>query len=153
MAGRKGFNWPIGVLIELLPPWHSNRLSRLVKAPKLHLGDTGLASSLLGLDAGALAKNRPLLGQLLETFVLQELRRQASWHDDAISFHHFRDKDRYEVEIVWERGGQSTAPRPRCRRTCRSRCPWSGHRSLSTRYQLSTLRGRPFPVDGTLAGS
>ena len=96
-------------LIELLPPWHSNRLSRLVKTPKLHLGDTGLASSLLGLDAGALVKDRALLGQLLETFVLQELRRQASWHDDAIGFHHFRDKDGYEVDIVLERQGQELA--------------------------------------------
>jgi len=96
-------------LIELLPPWHSNRLSRLVKTPKLHLGDTGLASSLLGVDAGALARDRPLLGQLLETFVLQELRRQASWHDDAIGFHHFRDKDGYEVDIVLEREGRELA--------------------------------------------
>ncbi|OIQ90419.1 hypothetical protein GALL_277040 [mine drainage metagenome] len=96
-------------LIELLPPWHSNRLSRLVKTPKLHLGDTGLASSLLGLDAGALVKDRALLGQLLETFVLQELRRQASWHDDAIGFHHFRDKDGYEVDIVLEREGRELA--------------------------------------------
>ena len=96
-------------LIELLPPWHSNRLSRLVKTPKLHLGDTGLASSLLGVDAGALAKDRPLLGQLLETFVLQELRRQASWHEDAIGFHHFRDKDGHEVDIVLEREGQVVA--------------------------------------------
>ena len=30
-------------LLETLPPWHSNRLSRLVKTPKLHLGDAGLA--------------------------------------------------------------------------------------------------------------
>lgn len=36
-------------LIEMLPPWHSNRLSRLVKTLKLHLGDTGLVSSLLGM--------------------------------------------------------------------------------------------------------
>jgi len=96
-------------LIELLPPWHSNRLSRLVKTPKLHLGDTGLASSLLGLDAGTLAKDRPLLGQLLETFVLQELRRQASWQEEAIGFYHFRDKDGYEVDIVLEREGQTVA--------------------------------------------
>lgn len=27
-------------LLEPLPPWHSNRLSRLIKTPKLHLGDT-----------------------------------------------------------------------------------------------------------------
>lgn len=96
-------------LIELLPPWHSNRLSRLVKTSKLHLGDTGLAASLLGVDAGALVRDRALLGQLLETFVLQELRRQASWHDDAIGFYHFRDKDGYEVDIVLEREGQELA--------------------------------------------
>lgn len=96
-------------LIEMLPSWHSNRLSRLVKTPKLHLGDTGLVSSLLGMDAAALKKDRALLGQLLETFVFQELRRQASWHEDAISFHHFRDKDGYEVDIVLEIAGRDIA--------------------------------------------
>lgn len=96
-------------LIELLLPWHSNRLSRLVKTPKLHLGDTGLASSLLGLEAGALSKDRPLLGQLLETFVFQELRRQAGWHADAIDFYHFRDKDGCEVDMVLEREGRMVA--------------------------------------------
>lgn len=96
-------------LIDLLPPWHSNRLSRLIKTPKLHLGDTGLAASLLGVDAAALTKDRVLLGQLLETFVFQELRRQGSWHADAISFHHFRDKDGYEVDIVLEREGREIA--------------------------------------------
>jgi uncharacterized protein len=30
-------------LLEELPPWHSNRMKRLIKTPKLHLGDTGLA--------------------------------------------------------------------------------------------------------------
>ncbi len=96
-------------LIDLLPPWHSNRLSRLVKTPKLHLGDTGLASALLGVDAATLAKDRPLLGQLLETFVLQELRRQASWQEAAIAFHHFRDRDGYEVDMVLERDGHALA--------------------------------------------
>lgn len=33
-------------LLETLPPWHSNRLSRLVKTPKLYLGDTGVACRL-----------------------------------------------------------------------------------------------------------
>ena len=80
-------------LLERLPPWHSNRLSRLVKTPKIHIGDTGLACALMGVDAAGLATDRPLLGQLLETFVFQELRRQASWHDAPMSFFHFRDKD------------------------------------------------------------
>jgi predicted AAA+ superfamily ATPase len=96
-------------LLELLPPWHSNRLSRLVKTPKVHLGDTGLACSLLGLNLEALVRDRPLFGSLHETFVLQELRRQASGYRDEIRFHHFRDKDGAEVDIVLERGGHQIA--------------------------------------------
>src|SRR5205814_2051236 len=59
-------------LLDRLPPWYSNRLSRLVKATKLHMGDTGLACALLGIDAVALHRDRDRLGPLLETFVLQE---------------------------------------------------------------------------------
>lgn len=96
-------------LLEELPPWHSNRLSRLVKTPKLHVGDPGLACALLGLDAEALRADRGMLGQLLETFVFQELRRQASWHEDEIRFHHFREKDGAEVDVVLERGARQVA--------------------------------------------
>jgi len=96
-------------LLEELPPWHVNRLSRLVKTPKLHFGDTGLACALLGADAKALKADRALLGQLLETFVFQELKRQASWHEHPHAFHHFRDRDSYEVDIVIERGALAVA--------------------------------------------
>ncbi|KXW59367.1 ATP-binding protein [Ferrovum myxofaciens] len=96
-------------LLEELPPWHNNRLSRLVKTPKLHLGDTGLACALLGVDAAALWADRTLLGQLLETFIFQELRRHASWQDGLITFYHFRDKEGTEVDIVLEGSGQRVA--------------------------------------------
>jgi len=96
-------------LVDSLPPWHSNRLSRLIKTPKLHVGDTGLACSLLGIDAAGLIADRPLLGQLLETFVFQELRRQASWHDEPLTFYHYRDKDGVEVDIVIEQGSRALA--------------------------------------------
>lgn len=91
-------------LIERLLPWHSNRLSRLVKTPKLHFGDTGLAASLLGIGATAVAEDRTLFGRLLETFVFQELNRQSSWQEQPIRFHHFRDRDGVEVDIVLEQG-------------------------------------------------
>ena len=92
-------------VLEELPPWHNNRLSRLIKTPKLHVGDTGVACALLGLDAAALWQDRATLGQLVETFVFQELRRHASWQDEEVRFHHYRDKDGGEVDIVVERGG------------------------------------------------
>ncbi|HEX7325258.1 MAG TPA: ATP-binding protein [Rhodanobacteraceae bacterium] len=96
-------------LLERLPPWYSNRSSRLVKTPKLHLGDTGLACGLLGLDAAALAADRAQFGPLLETFVYQELRRLASAHARSHDFYHFRDRDQVEVDIIIERGATQLA--------------------------------------------
>ena len=96
-------------LLERLPAWHSNRLRRHVKRPKLHFGDTGLAAALLGVDAAALQADRTLLGQLLETFVYQEFRRQASWHESLLRFFHFRDRDGAEVDIVIERAAGAVA--------------------------------------------
>jgi uncharacterized protein len=93
-------------LLERVPPWHSNRLSRFVKTPKLHMGDTGIACALLGLDASQLRQDRAALGSMLETFVYQELRRQASWDELRATFFHFRDRDGAEVDIVLERGGK-----------------------------------------------
>ena len=91
-------------LVDEVPPWHANQLSRLIKTPKLHMGDTGLACALLGHDAAGLWQDRPAFGQMLETFVAQELRRQADWGGTGIRFHHYRDKDQVEVDIVAERG-------------------------------------------------
>jgi len=96
-------------LLEELPPWHSNRLSRLVKTPKLHIGDTGLACALMGLDAASLRDEREILGQLVETFAYQELRRQASWHENDVRFHHYRDRDGVEVDVILERGARGLA--------------------------------------------
>lgn len=94
-------------LLDVLPPWHSNRLKRLVKTPKLHLGDTGLAGAVLSIDVPQLIENRALFGQMLETFVYNELKRQASWHENELTFFHYRDKDQYEVDLVIEQvGGQ-----------------------------------------------
>ena len=91
-------------LVDLLPPWHTRHINRLVKTPKLHLNDTGLAAALLRVDAAALHADRALLGQLLETFVFQELRRQASGSAETFAFYHFRNRDDHEVDIVIERG-------------------------------------------------
>ena len=96
-------------LVERLLPWHNNRLSRLVKTPKLHIGDTGLGCALLGIGPSGLAQDRTFFGQLLETFVFQELRRQSICQEQPLSFYHYRDKDQVEVDIVIERGASAVA--------------------------------------------
>lgn len=91
-------------LVSELPAWHSNRLKRLVKTPKLHAGDTGLAAALLGANAEGLYADRSLFGQLLETFVYQELLRLTSWSPEPVRFSHYRDRDGAEVDILLESG-------------------------------------------------
>ncbi|MEA3288424.1 MAG: ATP-binding protein [Candidatus Marinimicrobia bacterium] len=94
-------------LIEMLPAWHNNRLKRLVKTPKIHITDTGLAGALLGVDKMKLKKDRTLYGQILESFVNQELRRQSYWADSTFRFFHYRDKDKVEVDFVIEKNGKA----------------------------------------------
>ena len=93
-------------LLEELPPWHNNRLKRLIKAPKLHMVDTGLACALLGVDEDFLWSDRSLFGRMLETFVYQELRRHAGWRQQPVAFSHYRDKDQSEVDVVMESAGR-----------------------------------------------
>ncbi len=89
-------------LIRTLPPWSNNRLSRLIKTPKLHFLDTGLLATLREDAADALRDNRNRLGALFESFVVSELLKLASWSDRRFSFTHYRTKDQDEVDVVIE---------------------------------------------------
>jgi uncharacterized protein len=96
-------------LVHRLPAWAPNLGQRLVKAPKLHLVDCGLACHLLGAEARRLSEDRPLLGRLLESFVVGELRKQASWTDPRTALYHFRAATGSEVDMVLERPDGSVA--------------------------------------------
>lgn len=90
-------------LVRRLEPWSRNELSRLVKTPKLQFLDSGLLAALRGITAAGLAKDRTLLGPLLETFVLSELLKQAGWLNDPPRLSYYRTRDGTEVDAVLER--------------------------------------------------
>ena len=96
-------------LVHRLPAWSRNLGQRLVKAPKLHLVDTGLACHLIGTDARRLSEDRTLLGRLLESFVVGELRKQISWNDSRTALYHFRTATGSEVDVVLENPDGSVA--------------------------------------------
>ena len=89
-------------LVQTLPPWYTNALKRTTKSPKLHFLDAGLLAALRGITPDRLRRGRTPFGAVLETFVLGELLKLASWADDRYEFWHFRDKERNEVDIVIE---------------------------------------------------
>ena len=96
-------------LVHRLPAWSRNLGKRLVKAPKIHLLDTGLACHLVGADVQRLSKDRPLLGRLLETFVVGELRKQISWANLQVTLYHLRTAAGSEVDVVLEKADGTVA--------------------------------------------
>ena len=93
-------------LIRRLPAWHSNRGKRLVKSPKIHLCDSGLAAALADLRPEQWNPERKRFGHLLESFVVQQLIAMGSWTDIEPRFWHYRDKDKVEVDLVIEVGSE-----------------------------------------------
>jgi predicted AAA+ superfamily ATPase len=92
-------------LIRHLPPWSPNATARAVRRPKLHLTDTGLAAHLLGVDAEGLASRvSPSRGPLVESFIVNEIAKQATWAPFPVRLHHWRISQGPEVDLILERG-------------------------------------------------
>jgi predicted AAA+ superfamily ATPase len=90
-------------LLTTMPAWSRNLTRRVKRHPKVFLTDPGLAAWLLGKTPGALADPEdPATGQLVETFVFAELRRQLTWAGADVGMFHWRDRSGAEVDIVLE---------------------------------------------------
>jgi predicted AAA+ superfamily ATPase len=90
-------------LITTVPAWSRNLTTRVKRRPKLFLTDPGLAAWLLGKTPTALEDpTDPATGQLIETFVHAELRRQTSWADTEVKIFHWQDRAGAEIDLVLE---------------------------------------------------
>ncbi len=87
-------------LIDLVPAWSTNVSARVVRKPKLAVVDSGLAASLTGVGPSS---DPNLIGPLLETFVVSELRKQIAWSEGRPTMWHYRDRRGPEVDVVLER--------------------------------------------------
>ncbi|HEV7758287.1 MAG TPA: DUF4143 domain-containing protein, partial [Acidimicrobiales bacterium] len=107
---------------EAVPSWTSNRLKRLVQAPKRYLVDPALLAGVLRVDAAGVMRDGNLLGRVLDTFVAAQLRAQLPVAQSRPRLYHLRDaQGRHEVDLLGELGGQhvvaievkaDAAPRP-----------------------------------------
>jgi predicted AAA+ superfamily ATPase len=91
-------------LIRRLPPFLKNRSSRLVKSPKLHFTDSGLAAHLAGITTLEPGRDDLLRGALFETYMAQNLAALLEAHvpDAHLAFWH--EQGRHEVDFVIEVG-------------------------------------------------
>jgi len=94
-------------LVIDLPTWSGGDVKRGVRSSKLYITDTGLLAHLLRIDAPRLAADPQRFGQLLESFVVCELVRQASALPERFTLSHFAKHQTAEVDVVAEGPGGS----------------------------------------------
>jgi predicted AAA+ superfamily ATPase len=93
-------------IIERVPAWSSNRLKRLVRAPKLYVADTGLATSLLRADKTAIVSSGDLLGRIIDTFVAAQILPLVALSHPRIEAFHLRDSNgSHEIDLLLEGPG------------------------------------------------
>jgi uncharacterized protein len=91
------------LLVDSVPAWSTNRLKRLVRAPKRYIRDPGLAAAVLETDADGVLRNGNLLGRMIDTFVLAQLRAEGPIYDRPPRLFHLRQEGgAREVDIVAE---------------------------------------------------
>lgn len=89
-------------LVGTTPAWSTNLSAKVARKPKVTIVDSGLAAYLTGANPETLRRDPNALGQLLETFVGNELHRQISWSESKPTMWHFRDRGGTEVDIILE---------------------------------------------------
>src|SRR5437764_486269 len=89
-------------LVKSIPALSSGQTHRAVGTPKLAFVDTGIASHLIGQDAGRLGEPGDASGPMMENFVVMELARQLTWSEERARLYHYRTKDKLKVDAVLE---------------------------------------------------
>jgi predicted AAA+ superfamily ATPase len=87
--------------VILVPPYFENFGKRLLKSPKVYLGDSGLACYLLGIRSPAELERSPFLGPLFEGFVAAEILKSQVNEGRRKELYHFRDQQGLEVDFLF----------------------------------------------------
>ena len=91
------------LVLDTMPAWMSNRLSRLIKTGKRYLVDPSLIAAALRLDERAVLRDGDLLGRILDTFVVSQIRPEVELSPARPRLHHLRAREGgHEVDVIAE---------------------------------------------------
>ena len=91
------------LVVDNCPAWATNRLSRLVKRAKRYVVDPSLIGSALRLDLPAVLRDGNLLGRLIDTFVVAQIRPELAVDRRQPRLYHLRDAaGRHEIDLLAE---------------------------------------------------
>ncbi len=102
--------------VILVPPYFENFGKRLIKSPKVYIGDSGLACYLLGIATQAELERSPFLGALFEGYVAAEILKSQVNRGRRKELYHFRDQQGLEVDFLFP-GGNGDLRMVECKAT------------------------------------
>ncbi len=90
-------------VVERTPAWTTNRLRRMIKSPKYHIVDPGMAVHLSGDSRAGLLRDGGRLGRLIETFVVAQIRPLLKLSSPMVTAFHLRDTNgEREIDLLLE---------------------------------------------------
>ena len=95
-------------IVFRLPPFHRNLGKRLVKSPKLHFYDAGLACWLIGIRTPRQLRSHPLRGAIFETWIVSEIVKHRLNRGETRGLYFYRSRDGAEVNLVIEHPSRLT---------------------------------------------
>lgn len=91
-------------IVQRLPAWHANIRKQVVKAPKLHFIDSGLACYLLGIREPEQLRHHPLRGSIFESWVVSEFYKAQLNKGEQPNMYHYRESRGTEVDLLVAQG-------------------------------------------------
>jgi uncharacterized protein len=89
------------LVLETLPAWSTNRISRMTRTGKRYLVDTSLVAAALDLDERAVLRNGDVLERMIDTFVLAQIRPEVALTSSRSRLYHLRTRDaRHEIDLI-----------------------------------------------------
>lgn len=92
-------------IVFRLPAWSGNLRKRLVKMPKMHFYDTGLACWLLGIRTTQQLRTHPLRGAIFESWVVSEIAKHRLNAGERGGLSFYRDQHKVEADLLVDTQG------------------------------------------------
>jgi uncharacterized protein len=96
-------------IVHRLPAWHANIRKQVVKTPKLHFLDSGLACYLLGIREPDQLRLHPLRGAIFESWVVSEIYKSRLHSGTEPDLFHYREARGPEIDLLVKQGPQLAA--------------------------------------------
>jgi len=95
--------------IQKLQPFFKNQLKRLIKSPKIYATDTGVLSHLLQIGSKEAFETSHYKGDIIETFIYDELLKANSSASQKVGLFYYRTTDKKEIDFILEYGQRVVA--------------------------------------------